>query len=786
VLAYSAARSGLHLHGLNSNTVAFRTAPVEDVAKFAAAWGFLPPRWRSFADLRALQAFTDAVGETGAWEGEAIEGFVVRTRMPAVDADRAPAASSSTARPPYGPGQDWFFKVKYEEPYLMYRDWRELTRTTLAEHKAWKEQVQAARERQQARAGAAKASEAQREAAPAVKPAEPALPPKSAESETPPQQAASADAPPAEKLSKNAAKKLAKAAHRADDAKRKAAGEIAKPAAGSGAALPPPPPPVKPRSSRPETKVYVHWVHARVYGSPDGRVRPEPALFAHFDSGRGIIALRERYLEWLQTEEGRQELLAVGGTVAERPRSDPFTHTLVVPVGVPGCGKTVLSLALAHLFPDVLHQQADDVTGKKAGPAFIRAIGKALGSSTTVIADRNNHCFRHRTELVDEARKFETRALQIAAAKAKSKPDAEQAKPASAPRVRLVALAYALETVPLNTLHRVCSQRILARGRNHQSLRADAKGASGTKEHEVILWRFLEEVQPFQTGGKGEGTEGAADERFDDVVRLDVQASEGDNLAKAVDALVPLLGCERPRDEALAAALAHAHAYKAPVTRKGKDAAPAEGEAESATTVKGARYYGLTVEVDPFAALAPILRARAADSPAHAEARDFLQRLSRDGRINKSPHVTLVHHMELCKPSEDAPEAPLQPTPEQQHAQAKWERYAALCAPGAAEAQFAIHLDRIAWDGRVMTFGVGHVESGELRDFDTLQRGPRGDADGAWTPHVTIGTVSDEVRPFEANRVLRDADAGAGEGVQLLRLENAELVATGWLRGMFR
>ena len=32
---------------------------------------------------------------------------------------------------PYPAGSSFFFKVKYDEPYMMYRDWREITKTLL-------------------------------------------------------------------------------------------------------------------------------------------------------------------------------------------------------------------------------------------------------------------------------------------------------------------------------------------------------------------------------------------------------------------------------------------------------------------------------------------------------------------------------------------------------------------------------------------------------------------------------------------------------------------------------
>lgn len=75
-----------------------------------------------------------------------IEGFVVRSRVRSEPRDtndeqvRAIAAVTAKndkkkrvdhGKPPYAPGAPFFFKVKFEEPYLLYRTWREITRTLL-------------------------------------------------------------------------------------------------------------------------------------------------------------------------------------------------------------------------------------------------------------------------------------------------------------------------------------------------------------------------------------------------------------------------------------------------------------------------------------------------------------------------------------------------------------------------------------------------------------------------------------------------------------------------------
>lgn len=74
-----------------------------------------------------MKAFTDKVGETGMWNGEAIEGFVVRTHLA-----EYPFGENAKDATPYKPGSTLFFKVKFDEPYMMYRDWREITKKLLS------------------------------------------------------------------------------------------------------------------------------------------------------------------------------------------------------------------------------------------------------------------------------------------------------------------------------------------------------------------------------------------------------------------------------------------------------------------------------------------------------------------------------------------------------------------------------------------------------------------------------------------------------------------------------
>ena len=112
VLAYKGARAGIYLHGLNLNTIKFATHSYEQVTQFADKFGFFKTPYTVQQSLDGLQKFLDECKQTGSWNGIEVEGFVIRSKLK----DHS----------------DFFFKYKFEEPYLMYRNWREVTKCLLA------------------------------------------------------------------------------------------------------------------------------------------------------------------------------------------------------------------------------------------------------------------------------------------------------------------------------------------------------------------------------------------------------------------------------------------------------------------------------------------------------------------------------------------------------------------------------------------------------------------------------------------------------------------------------
>lgn len=116
VLAYDEAAAGIYLHGLNYNQPEFATMSGDKVHEFADTWGFKKAKFVVYDDIESVKKFLEDCAETGTWDGRETEGFVIRCQISDRDSGY----------------RDWFFKYKFEEPYLMYRQWRECTKAVIA------------------------------------------------------------------------------------------------------------------------------------------------------------------------------------------------------------------------------------------------------------------------------------------------------------------------------------------------------------------------------------------------------------------------------------------------------------------------------------------------------------------------------------------------------------------------------------------------------------------------------------------------------------------------------
>ncbi|KAJ3520036.1 hypothetical protein NM688_g9216 [Phlebia brevispora] len=274
VLRISEKNTGLHLHGINECSKHFKTMLPDVVQSFAREWGFIVTPYTELKTIPEVKEFTEQIAKEGKWRGEALEGFVVRTHVsePPTEGKRGSGAS------PYAPGSSFFFKVKFDEPYMMYRDWREVTKVLLSK----------------------------------------------------------------------------------------------------GAQIGNVP---KSKLRRPETRAYVNWVIREI--------KHDPKPFANYTKGRGIIATRERFLQWFESEQGKKEFAHVEQEAEKKQAEDSakFGKTIIVPVAIPGVGKTTIAVALTHLF-GFGHTQSDDVKVKKAAPQFIKNVLELLETHDVVIADK--------------------------------------------------------------------------------------------------------------------------------------------------------------------------------------------------------------------------------------------------------------------------------------------------------------------------------------------------------------------------------------------------------------
>ncbi|KAJ6575779.1 RNA ligase [Mycena vulgaris] len=642
VLAYPADRTGLHLHGLNTSTTAFHTLPQAAVDAFAAEWGFIRTKSVVLNTIAEVRAFTDAVEAKGEWEGEAVEGFVVRTHV-----------SGSLGKAPYADGATLFFKIKFDEPYMMYRDWREVTKALLRQHEA------------------------------------------------------------ASSSSKTANAKNAK-----------------KTVGMSEAALP------KNKLRRAETRAYVRWAMREIVRDPEA--------FAEYNKNKGIVATRERFLAFLKTEEGEKLLAgakrgsmsglsggAGPGTVpAPTGEGKEFGKTIIVPIAVPGCGKTAISIALVHIF-GFAHTQSDDVSAKKAAPVFIKNVLGLLGKNDVVIADKNNHLQQHRA------------ALRTATA-------------GRTPPVRLLALNWSLADKTPAEAHAICAERVAARGANHQTLRTDDTDVA------PVIWMFVNQ------------TEGLADAEVDGVVEMVLGEGLEEAVRRAAGGVAKALGLPEPAEERVKEGVEKARGYevKAVEGKEGKGkrkAALPETEAqkkekeekrketeEKKKKAKGPRYYALLPEVE----LPALLEPRIADEPMYAH-------LLKEKRVAAKPHVTLVHTKAVVAAEEGAEEL--------------WARCAALAAGSPV---FRCTLGSVLWDERVMVVTVDDVRLEKEGGGQTGAEFVSGlGAEVRGRLHITVGTRDAEVPAVEGKRLVEAWRAGEREGIREVKLEGASVVAK--VQGLF-
>ncbi|KAH9444787.1 hypothetical protein Pst134EB_025046 [Puccinia striiformis f. sp. tritici] len=627
VIATPADQVGLNLHGVNLNTPELSTYPPEIVAQCAKRWGMHPTPFTTVHNIESVKEHCLKIQASG-WVGRQghVEGVVVRgtPRHQGIIADsNLPTASI-------------FWKVKFEEPYLTYREWRELTRKMLNEMAL---------------------NRATFEILPCASPGK------------------SLNLSDSEELAK-VLKVNVKKIH------------------------------------KPETRLYVHWVIEELLNRPQ--------TFELWQKNRGIVATREAFFEWRKSQPAQQLLHQLGSSHATRSGSQleeeqNFDKTLLVPIGIPGCGKTTLAVALKNL-TTCSHTQSDDITTKKTGPAFIENVKGLLlekAGPGLVIADKNNHLKTHRAALAELIHKL-NEGIHVKKGKGKGSREAELVRM----RVRLVAVTWDLESHPSGELQHLAGQRIIQRGANHQSLRPELT-SGGLEAHDAILWRFLKTYEEFDPEINSE------DQDFRQMIELKFTASIEDSLKELCAKLQAICPGILPAgidldDQKIKQAVEFAKSFK-PEVKKEMKIEPA---------LQNPRYFGIKLTVNLCELGDKFLRKSMDDtlSPTVGKGREMFDELVKNKRITPTPHLTLVHQNQ---------------TEESEEMKRLWDEYQKRVLQRKVNIRLKLG-PKLIWNNRVMIVEARVLaESREDSMTDTLTEA------GKTRYHVTIGTANESIRPVE-------------------------------------
>lgn len=302
------------------------------------------------------------------------------------------------------------------------------------------------------------------------------------------------------------------------------------------------------------------------------------------------------------------------------------------------------------------------------------------------------------------------------------------------PPARLLALNWPTDQPPA-IVHRIMGDRVLARGDNHQSLRADIE----TKAHEDVIWLFITQKEELE------------DNEADSIVEMSIEDTLEQAVHKAVDGCVEVLSLERPTqakiDEAIQVALGYAPKTKKADDKKASKSVP--------------RYFGLLPELDLIEALGPQLSAQAD----HAFWDDLVKRKT----ITKRPHVTITHNKSLPAESE------------------LWERCMVLHRTQHSPL-FKFKLGYVVWNSRVMAATVDEIELADGLDADQIQEGSEFISklphDVRNRLHITVGTKDQSVPPVEAMTLVDAWRKGpAVDGVGSVDLKDVD--GMGRVKGLF-
>jgi len=233
------------------------------------------------------------------------------------------------------------------------------------------------------------------------------------------------------------------------------------------------------------------------------------------------------------------------------------------------------------------------------------------------------------------------------------------------------------------------------------------------------------------------------DNQFDHVIELDVANDIKTNLEIVINELKPTIGFENPSKDAIEKVLEEINDYKPTVRKNYNKKSPR------------VLYYGIKLNFNAQDFLSGYYH----EHP--NEESETFKRLVQGERIVNEHHVTLIHSKELKMNTSD-------------YKKELWKQYEEMCKD---PPQVKVHIDKIVFDSQIMALVVNRIDPSNIRSTNKIM-------------HVTVGTVDDSIKSFQANTICESALSGSHSEenqskICVINLEN-ELVINGIVKGCFR
>ncbi|VEU20839.1 DEKNAAC101739 [Brettanomyces naardenensis] len=452
---------------------------------------------------------------------------------------------------------------------------------------------------------------------------------------------------------------------------------------------------------------------------------------------KGIVELRKKYfdargqtgLEVIDEEvsmaklEDEMRLLKFG--------SSQTCKYAIVTVATIGCGKTTTSLALANLYPDLVGHIQNDNISRPVGSKLVSGALEILVNKPMVILDKNNHKYVERQKIFDDFAQL------------------NEIIPSS--KLKFICLNFLPMPPKGDTeLWKVTRDRIIERGDNHQSIKA---GGSGIGKAEKIMQGFINRFQPVKPRKE-------PDSKFDLIINLNAKSDNStfENIKTVVESLVSFasdLDIPRPTEEQYQEAFRKALDYKPSINKI----------VHSRVGPRTPVYFGTSI-LDPQS-----LQERIEDLVGGSS--ELYEKLKATGRIMSEFHVTMIHYKSKKK---------------SQEIKALWNRYVKsefaedllkideqsskitgqrILLPSKSKAD--IKLEKFCCNSKVACIKVS-VDRIYRADGTDISLGL-----GNKFPHITIGTINEEIRPAESNNLLNEIyEFNATDGIQCLDFKDSE------------